>query len=69
MTSHVFIVDDSTLKVHLEYHFAGIGAKDDSFDLIENPQALSRNARRMAGMASDISRVANADSVFYFQQS
>lgn len=68
MTSHVFIVDDSTLKVHLEYLFAGIGAKDDSFDLIQDPQAVSRNARRMAGMASDISRVANGDSVFFYLQ-
>ena len=27
MTTHVFIVDDNTFKYHLEYMFAGTGAK------------------------------------------
>jgi len=68
VTSHVFIVDDSTLKIHLEHRFAGIGARDDSFELIRSPRTISRTARRMAGMASDISRVAEGDSVFFYLQ-
>jgi hypothetical protein len=68
MTSHVFIVDGSTLRLHLEHLFAGIGARQDGFELIQNPKAISRTARRMAGMASDISRVANGDSVFFYLQ-
>lgn len=68
MTSHVFIVDDSTLKVHLEHLFAGIGSREDSFQLIQHPPAISRTARRVAGMASDISRVASGDSVFFYLQ-
>lgn len=66
MTAHVFIVDDSTLKVHLEHLFAGIGSREDGFHLIQDPSAISHAARRMAGMAADISRVASGDSVFFY---
>ena len=32
MTTHVFIVDATTFKIHLEYLFAGTGAKDHRVD-------------------------------------
>ena len=32
MTTHVFIVDDTTFKYHLEYMFAGCGAKEKVVD-------------------------------------
>ena len=32
MRTHVFIVDNNTLKYHLEYMFAGTGAKDFFID-------------------------------------
>ena len=32
MTTHVFIVDSTTFKIHLEYLFAGTGAKDNKVD-------------------------------------
>ena len=31
-TTHVFIVDTNTFKYHLEYLFAGTGAKDNFID-------------------------------------
>ncbi|MBE8182085.1 MAG: hypothetical protein HAW61_01010 [Candidatus Portiera sp.] len=37
MTTHVFIVDHSTFKVHLEYLFAGTGSgKYESIDFNNN---------------------------------
>ena len=35
-TTHVFIVDTNTFKYHLEYLFAGTGAKDNSNDNTRN---------------------------------
>ena len=32
MTTHVFIVDETTFKCHLNYLFAGTGAKDKDVD-------------------------------------
>ena len=32
MTTHVFIVDSTTFKLHLEYLFAGTGAQDNQID-------------------------------------
>jgi len=36
-TTHVFIVDTNTFKYHLEYLFAGTGAKDTKVDFNNNP--------------------------------
>ncbi len=36
-TTHVFIVDTNTFKYHLEYLFAGTGAKDNFIDFNNNP--------------------------------
>ena len=35
--THVFIVDTNTFKYHLEYLFAGTGAKDTNIDFNNNP--------------------------------
>lgn len=52
-TTHVFIVDDDTFPIHLEYMFAGTGAKDK-----ENHM----------GLLSDIKRVRPGDKVIFYLQ-
>lgn len=39
-TTHVFIVDTNTFKYHLEYLFAGTGAKDNFIDFNNNPNTF-----------------------------
>lgn len=36
-TTHVFIVDTTTFKIHLEYLFAGTGAGDKYIDFNDGP--------------------------------
>jgi hypothetical protein len=40
-TTHVFIVDTNTFKYHLEYLFAGTGAKDSYIDFNDEPTNTS----------------------------
>ena len=42
MTTHVFIVDAITFKVHLEYLFAGTGAKENHVDFNNGPNTRHR---------------------------
>src|SRR3989344_2514966 len=80
MTTHVFIVDKTTLKLHLEYLFAGTGAKkrdgkshegylidfNNSADTIFAPQTENM----FVGMIADGGRVRIGDQIiFYLQQS
>jgi hypothetical protein len=70
-TTHVFIVDSTTFKFHLEYMFAGTGAKDNYIDF--NNSATSRlhstTENNLLGMIADSQRVRVGDFViFYLQQ-
>ena len=38
MTTHVFVVDETTFKYHLEYKFAGTGAKDKQSSCLIQPR-------------------------------
>lgn len=71
MTTHVFIVDSTTFKLHLEYLFAGTGAKDNKIDF-NNNQSTSLHAtteNMLIGMIADGSRVRQGDQIiFYLQQ-
>jgi len=70
-TTHVFIVDTTTFKYHLEYQFAGTGAKDARIDFNAKPDsALSSMAENnLVSMMSDSQRVREGDYViFYLQQ-
>lgn len=66
---HVFIVNKATFKYHLEYLFAGTGAKDKLSTFLINPRVVGYNAsteRNLMGMIADISRIrANDKIVFY----
>ncbi|HNV97090.1 MAG TPA: DUF91 domain-containing protein [bacterium] len=71
MTTHVFIVDSTTFKIHLEYLFAGTGAKDNYIDFNDaTTTSLHQTKENMlCGMIADISRIRRGDQIlFYLQQ-
>jgi hypothetical protein len=71
MTTHVFIVDSTTFKLHLEYLFAGTGAKDTYIDFNGSPTTTlhSKPEGILVGMIADASRVRQGDHIiFYLQQ-
>jgi len=70
-TTHVFIVDSTTFKYHLEYMFAGTGAKDNIIDFnnIQSSNLHSTTENNLLGMIADSQRVRIGDFViFYLQQ-
>ncbi len=71
MTTHVFIVDSITFKFHLEYMFAGTGAKDNYIDFnnSENTSLHQTKENMLVGMIADGSRIRKGDQIiFYLQQ-
>jgi len=71
MTTHVFIVDLITFKLHLEYLFAGTGAKDNFIDFNNSvdTQLHSATENMLVGMIADASRIRKGDFIiFYLQQ-
>jgi hypothetical protein len=70
-TTHVFIVDTKTFQFHLEYLFAGTGAKDYIVDFNNRAESELSYAREnlLIGMIADSQRVRKGDFViFYLQQ-
>lgn len=71
MTTHVFIVDSTTFKLHLEYLFAGTGAKDNkiNFNNSSDTSLHATTENMLVGMIADGSRVRRGDQIiFYLQQ-
>jgi hypothetical protein len=71
MTTHVFIVDKTTFNIHLNYLFAGTGAKDNVVDFNGRiDSSLSANTENMlVSMIADVERVRVGDFIiFYLQQ-
>ena len=75
--THFFIVNNTTLKYHLEYMFAGTGANCDAPFLedpnYQNPRrkedGLTATAERnLAAMVADISRIRTGDKVVFYLQ-
>lgn len=71
MTTHVFIVDSTTFKFHLEYLFAGTGAKDNVIDF--NNSIISslhpQTENMLVDMIADANRIRKDDFIiFYLQQ-
>lgn len=67
---HVFVVDNNTFKYHLEYLFAGTGAKDKQSPFLSNKN-LNYNAateRMLVGMIADISRIRIGDKIIFYLQ-
>lgn len=70
-TTHVFIVDSITFKYHLEYMFAGTGARDNDIDFNNSATSNlhSTTENNLLRMIADSQRVRVGDFViFYLQQ-
>lgn len=70
-TTHVFIVDSNTFQYHLQYLFAGTGAKDNYIDFnnSSSTKILYRIENNLVSMISDSQRIRKGDFiVFYLQQ-
>lgn len=67
---HVFVVDEKTFKYHLEYLFAGIGAKDNTAPFLNNAVTYCHYTieRMLVGMIADISRIRIGDKVIFYLQ-
>ena len=67
---HVFVVDETTFKYHLEYLFAGIGAKDKTAPFLNNAfiSYPATTERMLVGMIADISRIRIGDKVIFYLQ-
>ncbi len=70
-TTHVFIVDTTTFKYHLEYLFAGTGAKDNFIDFNNKATTTLKHTteNNLIGMIADSQRIRKGDFIiFYLQQ-
>lgn len=74
MTTHVFIVDEVTFKCHLNYLFAGTGAKDKDVDFNGiGRSALYPGSKHAAeaglvAMMADCSRIRKGDYIIFYLQ-
>lgn len=68
MTTHVLIVDTRTFKVHLEYMFAGTGAKDKNVDFNSKEQTCLHHSAEdgLVGMMADGARVRKGDHIIFY---
>lgn len=71
MTTHVFVVDIETFPLHLEYLFAGTGAKNHVIDFNSNSESSLHHTTEnmLVEMIADASRIRKGDFIlFYLQQ-
>lgn len=71
MTTHVFIVDETTFKIHLEYRFAGTGAGEKIIDFNNccHTKLHQKSEDSLVEMIADVSRIRKGDLiVFYLRQ-
>lgn len=70
MNTHVFVVDKTTFKLHLEYMFAGTGAGNKKVPFltgIEEPIHWATE-NNLVGMIADISRLRIGDKIIFYLQ-
>ena len=71
MTTHVLIVDATTLPLHLEYLFVGTGAGERvvDFNNVATTGLAAQTENNLLGMIADGSRIRQGDGIiFYLQQ-
>lgn len=70
MTTHVFIVDDNTFRIHLEYMFAGTGAKEKAIDFNNTPNSKLHHSTEagLVAMMADGCRVRKDDLIVFYVQ-
>ena len=68
MTTHVFIVNSTTFKYHLEFLFAGTGAGEDSMDFNESKTTTLSGGKenKLASMIADASRIRKGDFIIFY---
>ncbi len=71
MNIHVFVVNSTTFKLHLEYMFAGTGAKDKTSPFLVSSEVKYHHSieRNLVGMIADVSRVRPGDKIVFYLQS
>lgn len=70
MNIHVFVVNQITFKQHLEYMFAGTGAKNRMSLFLEKSDIKFQptTERNLVGMIADISRIRPDDKIIFYLQ-
>ena len=70
MTTHVFVVDKTTFKLHLEYLFAGTGAGNHYIDFndSENSNLHPSQERNLVSMIADFGRIRRGDFIIFYVQ-
>ena len=70
MTTHVFVVDTRTFKVHLEHLFAGTGAGEHHIDFNNNTECDLHHSveKNLCGMIADANRVRKDDFIIFYLQ-
>lgn len=65
-TTHVFIVDEKTFPIHLQYMFAGTGSKSYNVPIDPSVSLMNKN---FTSMVADVMRIREGDKIlFYVQQ-
>lgn len=69
--THVFVVNKTTFKYHLEYLFAGTGAQNKQSKFLTDATVNypATTERMLVGMIADISRIRKGDNVIFYLQS
>lgn len=71
MNYHVFVVDDTTFRTHLEYMFVGIGAGNKKVPFLtnfEDTELHHSTERNLVNMIADISRLCIGDKIIFYLQ-
>lgn len=75
--THVFIVNEQTMKIHLKYLFAGTGSSKDAPFLLDAEYVNSRKKeegvtsaaeRNLVAMIADVSRIRIGDKIIFYLQ-
>jgi hypothetical protein len=68
MTTHVFVVNEHTFKVHLEYMFAGTGSGADTvdFNCLGTTELHFSIENKLCGMLADFARTRMGDFVIFY---
>lgn len=70
-TAHVFIVNEKTFKVHLEYMFVGTGGSNINIDFngVSTSSLTTNQEKNVASMMADACRIRQGDKIiFYLRQ-
>ncbi|MBQ1516626.1 MAG: DUF91 domain-containing protein [Clostridia bacterium] len=64
--THVFIVNERTFNIHLQYMFAGTGYKGNDLSCIIDLKKSGSTEKTLTGMIADISKLRIGDKVLFY---